>query len=59
MIQTAIIVVLFLGAAIYLGRMLFLSFQAKKSCATGCGKCGVLDADKVVKEIGKREVFLT
>ncbi|WHZ07752.1 MAG: hypothetical protein OJF59_001505 [Cytophagales bacterium] len=28
-----------IGAVAYLGRLLYQSFKAKNSCATGCGKC--------------------
>lgn len=57
MIQQVILGILFLGAAFYLGRSLYLSFQAKKSCATGCGKCGVIDVDMLSKDIRKNEAF--
>lgn len=40
MIQTVIIVLLFAAALFYVGRMIYISFTAKKGCGTNC-KCGV------------------
>lgn len=58
MIQNLVIALLFLAAIAYLGRLVYQSFQAK-SCATGCGKCGALDVDKIAKEIRRRENMLS
>jgi len=43
-----IIVILFAGALFYIGRMLYSSLSAKKSCGSNC-KCGVdfSNADKI------------
>ncbi len=46
MIQQIIIGLIFLGAAIYLGRMVYRSFQAKNACSSGCGKCAAADLEK-------------
>ena len=46
MIQLILIGIVFLGAAFYLGRMVYRSFQAKHECSTGCGKCGAADVAK-------------
>lgn len=54
MIQHLIIALLFLSAVVYLGVLVYRSFQAK-SCATGCGKCGAIDVEKLAKEIRSRE----
>ena len=51
MIQQIIILVLFVMAAIYLGRMLYRSFQAKNACEAGCGKCGALDLQKIENDL--------
>jgi hypothetical protein len=51
MIQQIIILALFVMAAIYLGRMLYRSFQAKNACEAGCGKCGALDLQKVENDL--------
>lgn len=50
MFQQAIIILLFICALAYLGRMIYRSFQSK-SCATGCGKCGAVDFDKIEKQL--------
>jgi hypothetical protein len=52
MIQNLIVLLIFLAALAYLGRMLYRSFQ-EKSCASGCGKCGV-DFSKLEKQIQKK-----
>jgi hypothetical protein len=56
--QSAIIVVLLLVSAFYLGRLIYLSL-ASNSCANGCGKCGVIDAEKIIKRIKDKEISLT
>jgi FeoB-associated Cys-rich membrane protein len=39
-IQVIIILILFAGAIFYVGRMIYKSLSAKKSCGSNC-KCGV------------------
>jgi hypothetical protein len=51
--QQVMIILLFIGALVYLGRMIYRSFQSK-SCATGCGKCGAVDFDKIEKQLNKK-----
>jgi hypothetical protein len=51
MFQIVAIILLFAGAAFFLGRMIYRSFQAKTACSTGCGKCGAIDFDKMEKQI--------
>ncbi|MDZ7649303.1 MAG: hypothetical protein U5K54_20260 [Cytophagales bacterium] len=51
MFQQVLIVVLFLGAAFYVGRLAYRSFQAKDACQSGCAKCGALDLEKIDKEL--------
>jgi hypothetical protein len=51
MIQMIAIAGLFSGAIFFLGRIVYRSFQAKSGCATGCGKCGAIDFDKIEKQI--------
>jgi uncharacterized membrane protein YqiK len=51
MIQVIVIVILFAGAAVYLGRLLYRSFQAKNACESGCGKCGAIDLQKIENEL--------
>jgi hypothetical protein len=40
-IQLIIIIILFLGALYYIGKLVYSSLKAKNGCASGCGKCGV------------------
>jgi len=51
MIQQIAVVLIFAGAVGYVGRLVYKSFQAKSSCATGCGKCAVVDFEKIEKQI--------
>jgi hypothetical protein len=52
MIQSILVFLASLGAAFYLGRMVFRSFQAKNECSSGCAKCGAADLEKVKKSLG-------
>jgi len=56
MVQQILVIALFLGATAYLGRLLYQAFKAKSSgCASGCGKCGAIDIDKIEAQIRKSE----
>ena len=55
MIQELIILVIFLAAAFYMGRMLYRSFAAKSGCAKGCGSCGAIDFKKIQQELEKKK----
>ena len=48
-VQTVIVIVLFLAALFYLGKMVYNSFNNKKGCASNC-KCGVDFSDVKIKE---------
>lgn len=50
MFQQLTIIILFVAALVYLGRMIYRSFQSK-SCATGCGKCSAIDFEKIEKQV--------
>lgn len=53
MVQTVIIILLFVAAAAYLGNLVYKSFRARSGCSSGCGSCGI-DFSKLEKEIEKR-----
>jgi hypothetical protein len=53
MLQQILVGVIFLGAVYYVGRMVYRSFQAKSACASGCGKCGAIDFQKIEAQIKK------
>lgn len=40
MVQMILLGAVFTAAVFYLGRLVYLSFKARKSCTSGCGKCG-------------------
>ncbi|WP_254085053.1 FeoB-associated Cys-rich membrane protein [Dawidia cretensis] len=59
MIQTILMLVVFAGAVAYLGRMVYRSFRAKTSsagCASGCGKCGAVDFNKIEQQLRQKGI---
>lgn len=53
MLQQILVGVIFLGALLYVGRLIYKSFHAKAGCATACGKCGAIDFQKMEAQIKK------
>ncbi|MBA4054827.1 MAG: FeoB-associated Cys-rich membrane protein [Marivirga sp.] len=53
MIQQIIVGIVFSGALVYVGNLLFKSFRAKSACSSGCGKCGAVDFQKIEAQIKK------
>jgi hypothetical protein len=53
MVQNLIILLLFVAALFYVGRLLVRSFTKKTGCASGCGKCGV-DFSKIEQQLQKK-----
>jgi len=39
--QEIIVLILFVLAVAYIGRLVFRSLRSTKGCASGCNKCGV------------------
>ncbi|MBI1766850.1 MAG: FeoB-associated Cys-rich membrane protein [Bacteroidetes bacterium] len=48
MIQNVLILLALGGAMVYIGRIIYKSFQSKNSCATGCGKCAESAENKAI-----------
>ena len=59
MLQLIAIIILFAGAAFFLGRMVYRSFQVKTACSTGCGKCGAIDFEKIEEQIRQKALPLS
>ena len=57
MIQQIAVGIIFLGAAGYVGRIIYRSFQAKSNCSTGCGKCNVVDFAKIENDLKSKKVI--
>ncbi|ARS37004.1 FeoB-associated Cys-rich membrane protein [Pontibacter actiniarum] len=56
MIQQLLILLIFLVAVAYMGRMLYRSFAAKSGCAKGCGgACSTIDFKKIQKDLEKQQ----
>jgi hypothetical protein len=53
MVQQILVGIIFLGALAYVGRLIYRSFHAKTGCATECGKCSVVDFQKIETQIRK------
>jgi hypothetical protein len=56
LIQEILLIVAFLAALAYLGQMVYRSFRAKSGCASGCGKCGVVDFAKIEKQLKEKKI---
>ena len=56
LIQNLLIVLLFLAASFYVGRIFWRPFFTKSAagCAKGCGACGTLDVDRLQRTIEAR-----
>jgi hypothetical protein len=55
MFQTIILVLLFIAAVVYAGRLLVNPFRRKEDgCATGCGKCSAVDLDTIEKQLKQK-----
>ncbi|MEQ9440203.1 MAG: FeoB-associated Cys-rich membrane protein [Cyclobacteriaceae bacterium] len=51
MIQTIIIILLFVAALAYLARLIYTHFNTKESCAKGCGSCSAVDIEKIKRQM--------
>jgi hypothetical protein len=56
LLQEILLVVVFVAALAYLGQMVYRSFRAKTGCASGCGKCGVVDFAKIEKQLKEKKI---
>jgi hypothetical protein len=54
-LQQVLLGLIFLGAVVYIGSMVYRSFQAKTGCASGCGKCGAIDFAKIEQQVKEKE----
>jgi hypothetical protein len=55
-LQQILLILIFLGALVYLGSIIYKSFQAKSGCASGCGKCGAIDFTKIEQQIKEKKI---
>lgn len=56
MVQELIILLVFIAAAFYMGRLVYRSFAAKSGCAKGCGSaCSSIDFKKIQQDLEKRQ----
>jgi hypothetical protein len=48
--QQILVLVFFLGAVVYLGKVIYNHFTAKAGCASNCGKCNAIDLTKIEEQ---------
>jgi hypothetical protein len=48
--QQVLVFLVFIGAVIYLGRVIYNHFTEKASCASNCGKCNAIDLKKIEEQ---------
>jgi hypothetical protein len=51
MLQSIIVVLLFLAAVVYAGRLVYKTFFSNAACSSGCGKCGAVDFRKIEQQL--------
>ena len=54
-VQEIIVVLVFVAAVAYLGRLAYRSFTADSGCPKGCGSCSTVDFKKIEQEMRERE----
>jgi len=55
--ENIIIILIFVSAVAYLGKLVFDNFNPKNKagCAKGCGSCGAIDFDKIALEMESKK----
>lgn len=53
MFQQVVVILIFILAMVYLGRMLYRAFT-ESDCTSGCGKCAVADFKKMQKQLKQK-----
>ncbi|MBF9253061.1 FeoB-associated Cys-rich membrane protein [Pontibacter sp. 172403-2] len=56
MVQQIIILLVFIAALAYIGRMLYRNFTVKGGCASGCSGCSAIDFKKIQKDLEKKRM---
>ena len=54
-VQEIIVVLIFIAALGYLGRLVYRNFTADAGCPKGCGSCSTIDFKKIEQEMRKKE----
>lgn len=54
MIQGILVALIFAIAVIYIARSIYKAFESKSACASGCGKCGAVDFEKINKQLTEK-----
>ena len=57
MIQNILVGLIFISALVYLVRLIYKSFAPSKAgCASGCGKCGAVDFNKIEEQLKEKGI---
>jgi hypothetical protein len=56
MLQTILVLLIFAAAVGYSGWLAYRTFFVKTDCATGCGKCGAVDFNKIEEQLKQRGI---
>ena len=54
MAQQIFILLLFIAAVAYMGRLVYRSFTMKGNCVSGCSGCATIDFNKIQKDLEKK-----
>ena len=54
-VQEIIVILIFIAALVYLGRLVYRSFTTDAGCPKGCGSCSAVDFKKIEQQIRERE----
>ena len=54
MLQTVVVIIVFVVAVAYVGRLLFNALKKEDGCASGCGKCRAVDVNAIEKQLKQK-----
>ena len=55
MLQEVVVLLVFITALVYLGRMVYRNFTTDSGCPKGCGSCSTIDFKKIERDIRQQE----
>lgn len=48
--QQILVLLIFIGAVAYLGKIIYNHFTTQSNCSSGCGKCNSIDIKKIEEQ---------
>ena len=55
MLQEILVILIFITALAYLGRLLYRNFTTDSGCPKGCGSCSTIDFKKIEQQIEEKK----